>query len=297
MSARTVSLEPSWEGFRAAARGLLRDGVLPQRVGWVEAGEEAEQLGLLAALPPPPAGEEGAAAPVARVPRRLVQLGETAACHRDPAPWPWLYRVLWRVTRGERALLDDPADPDVAALLAMERAVRRDAHKMTAFVRFRAVRDGEGERFVAWFEPRHRVVRRTAPFFRRRFPAMRWSILTPDECVHWDGETLRFTAGVGREAAPEGDALEAFWLTYYRNTFNPARVRVRAMRAEMPVHYWRNLPEAAAIDALLREAPERVRRMVEEAGAPRDPEAAARAARRSARLAQRERPADGPAER
>jgi DNA polymerase len=40
------------------------------------------------------------------------------------------------------------------------------------------------------------------------------------------------------------------------------------MRAEMPVRYWRNLPEAAQIGELVRDAPQRVRRMVERQGLP-----------------------------
>ena len=131
-------------------------------------------------------------------------------------------------------------------------------------MRFRVVREAPGgaEAYVAWFEPRHRIVRLTASFFERRFPSMRWSILTPDECVHWEGTELRFTDGVTRAAAPEEDELESFWLTYYASTFNPARVRVSAMRAEMPLHYWRNMPETRSIDALLRGAPSRLREMI-----------------------------------
>lgn len=40
------------------------------------------------------------------------------------------------------------------------------------------------------------------------------------------------------------------------------RVKTRAMQAEMPKRYWKNLPEAAVIPALLNEAPRRVQEMV-----------------------------------
>ncbi len=262
-----------WDGFRRAARTLLRDGVDPDTIRWDGPSAAEPQLSLLRAAPAeaPEAGMETTPSP--RVPPRLLELGEAVACHRSPRAWPWLYRVLWRVVGGERELLDDAADADVARLHAMERSVRRDVHKMTAFVRFRSVGGGEAERFVAWFEPRHLIVRRAAPFFQRRFPSMRWSILTPDECAHWDGEALAFSPGVARPGGGH-DPVEADWLAYYASTFNPARVRPRAMRAEMPLFYWRNLPEARVIPELLREAPARVRDMVERAGSALPPSAA-----------------------
>jgi hypothetical protein len=40
------------------------------------------------------------------------------------------------------------------------------------------------------------------------------------------------------------DQTEELWRTYYANIFNSARVKVRAMQAETPKKYWRNLPEA-----------------------------------------------------
>ena len=52
--------------------------------------------------------------------------------------------------------------------------------------------------------------------------------------------------------------LDELWLTYYHTTFNPARVRMKAMVAEMPKHYWRNMPETALIPDLVAAAPARV---------------------------------------
>ena len=67
--------------------------------------------------------------------------------------------------------------------------------------------------------------------------------------------------------APREDQVEALWLTYYGNIFNPARVKVHAMQAEMPKKYWRNLPETALIPALLQEAPGRVDEMMKKSAA------------------------------
>jgi DNA polymerase len=278
-----VAFDPTFDGWRNAARPLLEDGVAPAAVLWEPSDDEQPALdGLVeeardsrrSAIAPARGEGEGSAAvvhgaPRLRVPRRFFELAEAAVCHADGERWALLYRVLWRLTHGEPHLLEVAVDVDVHRLLRMEKAVRREIHKLHAFVRFRAVAADDGEpHYVAWFEPEHHVVERAAPFFAERFPSMRWSILTPRRCAHWNGEALVFTPGLPRAAAPGDDALEALWRTYYASTFNPARVRTNAMRAEMPVRYWRNLPEAAQIGELVRDAPQRVRRMVERQGLP-----------------------------
>ena len=154
-------------------------------------------------------------------------------------------------------------DDDVYRMNQFEKAVRRDAHKMKAFVRFRRIVDNGQERFIAWHRPDHRIVRLTAPFFSRRFPAMDWTILTPDESVHWDGARLAYGPGAPREAAPRSDELEALWKTYYGSIFNPARIKLKAMTQEMPVRHWSTLPETEIIGDLLAEAPRRVDEMIE----------------------------------
>ena len=209
-----------------------------------------------------------------RVPRDFLLLASAVSCHRDPGRWNDLYRVLWRLTHGEPNLLEVATDPDVHRLCTMQRAVRRAAHKMKAFVRFRIVPSdeaGDHSRYVAWFEPAHDVVDRVAPFFARRFHAMHWSILTPDRCVHWDRSALAFTAGLPRSAAPRDDELEDLWRTYYANVFNPARLNLDAMRAEMPQRYWRELPEARLVRDLARDAPRRVVAMLAQSREPAEP--------------------------
>jgi len=200
-----------------------------------------------------------------RVPREFLALAERAACHRDPERWALLYRVLWRLTHGgEPRLMAVIVDDDVHRMLGMEKAVRRDVHKLHAFVRFRRVEHDGIERFISWFAPEHHVVEYATPFFARRFSNMRWSVLTPGRSAHWDLDALRFGPGVPRSDAPAGDALEELWRTYYASVFNPARARPAAMRAEMPRKYWQHLPEAGLIPELLNDAPRRVRRMVDQ---------------------------------
>ena len=256
-----VAIEPTFGAWRAAARRLLLDGVEPRGVAWRDADDAQQGLGLAIDT-----GGAGEARPLEgfRVPRRFVELAEAGACHADPERWALLYRLLWRQTHREPRLMDVATDPDVHRLLRMEKAVRRDTHKMKAFVRFRTVEHEGATVYVAWFEPEHHVVERASAFFAERFASMRWSILTPRRCAHWDGASVAFTPGVSRAEAPTEDVLETLWRTYYASTFNPARLRTNAMRAEMPKRYWKNLPEADLIAPLVADAPARTRRMIEQ---------------------------------
>ena len=65
---------------------------------------------------------------------------------------------------------------------------------------------------------------------------------------------------------PQQDVVEAEWRTYYAHIFNPARVKINAMKSEMPMKYWKNLPEAELIPALLEQAGTRVAAMVARPG-------------------------------
>jgi DNA polymerase len=195
------------------------------------------------------------------VPRAFIDLARLVACHRDPERFALLYTLLWRL-RLQPGMLDDAADPLIRRVEAMGKSVRRDMHKMRAFLRFRAVASDGGERFVAWFEPEHHIARLNAGFFVRRYANMAWSILTPELSIHWDGETLSEGPAANRADAPEADAAEAAWKTYYAAIFNPARLKVGAMLKEMPKKYWKNMPETALVTELVAGAQAREAEMV-----------------------------------
>ncbi len=55
-----------------------------------------------------------------------------------------------------------------------------------------------------------------------------------------------------RVGIPRDDELEEVWRTYYGAVFNPARIKLKAMRKEMPVRHWATMPETQMIDELLR---------------------------------------------
>lgn len=259
MHAVRLAGETDIAGFRRAAREMVACDIAPDRIRWSVDGGAAD---LFEADAPAPVPRHGAAI---AVPRSFAELCEHVLLHADPGRFDLLYRLLWRAQR-QPALLRDPLDDDRLRAEEMARAVRRDMHKMTAFVRFRPIDGDDGAAWhVAWFEPIHHIVEATAPFFVRRFAQMRWAIVTPARSVRWDGVALHAGPGGRREDAPPADAGEALWLTYYRHIFNPARLKVKAMEREMPRKYWHNLPEAVLIGPLVQQASARTGRMVEAA--------------------------------
>jgi DNA polymerase len=247
---RTVHLNAlnDFDEWRAVARRLLLEVVPPDEIIWVDPGSPHDLFGAEESV------EQVTARKVGTVPQRFIDWAETGICHSDPERFGLLYRLLWRLQK-DKELMSVRSDPDVGKLDRRVSAVRRDAHKMKAFVRFKSIADDSGlERFVAWFEPEHFVLERVAPFFARRFTGMMWGIVTPYRSAFWDGETLEFGDGGHKEDLPADDALEPVWKSYFASIFNPARLKVSMMKSEMPVKYWRNLPEAELIPSLIRGA-------------------------------------------
>ncbi|RYB06988.1 UdgX family uracil-DNA binding protein [Lichenibacterium ramalinae] len=246
-----------YEGWRDAARALAEARVPPEAVVW-RAAADAPDLFVSEAAAAPSDGPSRSL----RVPRRFADLAPLVACHGDPERFAFLYRILCRL-QDEPRLLDITTDEDVFRIEMMAKSVRRDRHKMTAFVRFREVAvEGAPPAYLAWFEPEHHILALTAPFFVDRFRAMLWTIVTPEARASWDGAALHFGPGGSPDEVPAEDATEEHWRTYYVNIFNPARLKVDAMKREMPVKYWKNLPEASLIAPLIRSAVSSEARMV-----------------------------------
>ncbi len=250
----TLASEIDLEGWRAAARRLRLADVAPEAVNWL-VGEACPSL-FAQPLPEPVSGQPFTA------PRAFLDLAGDLILHRSEQRLSLLYRLLWRMKDAPR-LLEIASDPDVRAAAMMRKSVREAIHKMHAFVRFRRVEGEAEETYVAWFEPAHRVALAASDWFVRRMANLRFSILTPEVGIHWDGRALTTSKGLSRGDAPAEDGLEDFWRAYYASIFNPARLNPKVMTQNMARGYWRNLPEAALIPQLVSQARGRTEAMVQ----------------------------------
>jgi uracil-DNA glycosylase len=218
MEAR-LATETDLAGFREEARVLLAQQVPPEDVHWLTASaNDADPF----ADPASPADSRPHSVPRAAsaiVPASFLRLCEIVVLHHDPDRFALLYRLLWRLVH-EPGLRNNPIDADMLHAHQMGQSVRRDMHKMKAFLRFRTLNTGTAESLqLAWFEPVHHIVETVAPWFAKRSPQSVWVILTPERSVQWDTRQLHFGPGLRRDAAPAPDAPDAAWLTAYESVF------------------------------------------------------------------------------
>lgn len=252
----SVQIEPRFDSWREKARQLVSAGLHPADVQWTD---DPRQASLFTDIP------ELQSSKKFQVPKAFVELAQVVSCARFEGRWDLLYRMLFRIAQGDSDLLKRVSDADVLLANDLAKSVRKDIHKMHAFVRFKAIDEGTPqEHYVAWHQPEHFTVRIGTPFFERRFGDKPWSILTPDESAHWDGKNLEFGPGVPAHEFEHTDSLDEIWKSYYKSIFNPARIKLKAMRAEMATKYWSHLPETEIIRDLVRQAPSLLQTMAED---------------------------------
>lgn len=201
-----------------------------------------------------------------RLPKAFVEGSQLVAVHRDPQRWDLMYRLLWRLSQGDKQLMDRADDSDVQRFMRLVKVVRQDVHNCHAYVRFRpapvqphgALAEPEAEakaparkHYVAWYEPDHLCLPLAVPHFVERLAAMDWTLFTPDATATFAAGELQMGPGVRRDPSLSGeDAIDAMWRTYYVSIFNPARLNTRATRQHMPQRFWKNMPETQLIPHL-----------------------------------------------
>jgi uracil-DNA glycosylase len=209
-----LKAETDWEGWRQATRALVLAGVAPEALTWAVGGETTHLADASGSF---------------HVPRALVSLASLAIQARDPDRFGLLYSLVWRINAGEK-LLEDDTDPDLSLAKRLALAVRADAHRMRTNMRFLAVPEDGGTRYLGWFEPAHFVLPANAQLIVRRFPDLALSIVTPDGAAHWDRSTLLF--GSGLRHAVDDEALQAWWETHRETLLEQATSDVSVPEAE-----------------------------------------------------------------
>ncbi|MDY6978083.1 MAG: TIGR03915 family putative DNA repair protein [Pseudomonadota bacterium] len=258
MKTITITSIPGFDEWREASRECIAKRISPEHIIWQSAHSVQNDLfgsGDDQCKNKRPQSN-------LNIPKSTLILLKYALCHNDDNRFALCYRVLWRVVYENKQLIQMKTDDDVMQLFAMTKAVKRDAYKMSAFLRFREINVEGQEHFVAWYEPEHFSLEIKLNFFQTRFKNMRWSILTPYRAAHWDTETLVLEDNPDSSVVPDDDRIEKYWLTYYANIFNPARIKTSAMLNQMPKKYWKNMPETSLIGDMIKQSDARARKMI-----------------------------------
>ncbi|WP_176511493.1 TIGR03915 family putative DNA repair protein [Pseudomonas faucium] len=245
-----LDCDERFDTWREQARKLLGHGIDPAAVTWSQ-GPMADLLAIPAAPP------EGPGPFRATVPAALLPLLEQAARYRGEQRWNLLYEVLWRVAHGDRTAML-AGDRLGSELHRRIKQVSREAHHLHAFVRFVPLPAQLAEQLqldlVAYHEPAHDILPSASPHFADRLGRQRWLIATPLDGIRFDGQAFDYQRQCPddwRQWARNADDPGAeLWRTYYRHTFNPARLNPDALRLHMPGRFWRHLPEGMLIPQL-----------------------------------------------
>jgi DNA polymerase len=290
----TLIVERGYAGWREQALRALAADWPPEAVTWAEGasapGAGTQQMALDYSLEPSTSAMDPASAqvlpearmddsdvnrsrthgsdpaPAIRVSKDLATLLQDAARYRSPQRWAFMYRVLWRWQHGDRAVAS-AADEDGARLNAMAKSVRRAQHDMIAYVRFRQSDTPGMPEYLAWYEPGHDVLAYAAEHFARRMGRSTWLLGTPQGAALWNGHALRLSDAPADAAAIQadaaGDQAESLWLAYYKSIFNPARLNENALHRQMPVRFWKGLPEGPLIPGMIADARNGARRVAQ----------------------------------
>lgn len=252
---KVVTIESTFESWRDSARSLLEEKIHHEDVVW-QTSTSGSFFDLMSA-------DHRAKPSHISVPKEFMKDAAFVAAFRDDTTWSLLYRLVYRIVFENKHLMSVSLDNDVLDFHRRMRLVSRDLHKVKAFVRFKEIKKNDESIYMAWHRPDHRVLKFSAPFFTDRFNGMNWVIFTEDESMSWINNKLTFGPGITQQEAQAFDHTEELWKTYYGSIFNPARIKIKAMKKELPVRHWATLPEASIIDDLLREAPKRLEEFYE----------------------------------
>ena len=168
--------------------------------------------------------------------------------------------VLWRYLRkvfaaAPGAMAKNVLDPDMHAVYAAAHKTSHEAHRFQGFVRFAKAPDGSMFSVIA---PDHDILQLLAGHFLSRYPNLTWMIADSrrGRCLVSDADGARIVEcdpanlpadaeTAARMAAPEDDRFHQLWLAYYEAINIAERANPRLLRRNLPVKYWRYLPERA----------------------------------------------------
>jgi probable DNA metabolism protein len=147
---------------------------------------------------------------------------------------------------------DDYGNKYVIRLSEIIRMVRREKHRMEAFVRFKKLKD---ETYYATIEPDFNVLPLLIKHFKNRYADQKWIIydIKRNYGLYYDLHDTQYMVLDFSTINKPGDIIAAFtedegiyqhlWKNYFNSVNIPARKNTRLHVRHIPKRYWRHLTE------------------------------------------------------
>lgn len=146
---------------------------------------------------------------------------------------------------------EDYGNKYVMRISEIVRMVRRERHRMEAFIRFQKLRD---ETFYAAIEPDFNVLPLLIKHFKDRYADQRWIIydIRRKYGVHYDLHDTQYislnfsevsAANVVSAYTEDEDLYQVLWKNYFKSVNIPARKNTKLHLMHIPKRYWKHLTE------------------------------------------------------
>ncbi len=147
---------------------------------------------------------------------------------------------------------DDYGNRFVMRLSELILMIRREKHRMEAFVRFQKLKD---ETFYATIEPDFNVLPLIIKHFRNRYADQKWIIydnkrnygvyynLHDTAYINLDFSNVNKPGDVGAAFTEDEGIYQSLWQNYFKSVNIPARKNTKLHMRHIPKRYWRHLTE------------------------------------------------------
>lgn len=153
--------------------------------------------------------------------------------------------------QAKKDIFGDYGDPDVLLLRQTEKKIRRERHRMTAFVRFQLSSD---ELYYSIIEPDFDVLPLIIKHFEGRYADQRWLIYDSRRKygIYYDLKEVNFVQPETTENTSRGAMLELkeeetlyqlLWKDYFKSTNIKERRNMKLHLQHVPKRYWKYLTE------------------------------------------------------
>lgn len=160
------------------------------------------------------------------------------------------FAIARSVKHPGRNILENYAEPEILQISKIVKSVRRETHRMNAFIRFEKLQDGS---FFAKVEPDFNVLPLISNHFRQRYQDEKWMIydLKRGYGILWDLQEVNIFSPENAEVMRHSEKFhheeehffQQMWQRYFIKTGIESRKNPKLHIQHVPKRYWKYLTE------------------------------------------------------